>query len=165
MKIFCPLITSADSCSFLFLSSTIFPLFSNYCNFMWFVKLRASAGMCGVCARISSYCLKSTAIVFNLFQICSNTICFFIGKSENAIWDPWLQKKNRGFFAQNGAVKMAAGVTSNFVFWTQRSQMAFSNFQMKKQIVFGQIWKKLVMIVVNLNYYEFALVCTIYSNR
>ena len=25
-------------------------LFSNYCNFMWFIKLRASAGMCGVCA-------------------------------------------------------------------------------------------------------------------
>ena len=34
--------------------------------------------------------------------------------------------------------------------------MAFSNFPMKKN-VFEQIWKKLVMIVVNLNYYELTL--------
>ena len=50
--IFSPLIASADICSFFFLSiyHHLSPLFSNYCNFMWFIKLRASAGMCGVCA-------------------------------------------------------------------------------------------------------------------
>ena len=35
--------------------------------------------------------------------------------------------------------------------------MAFSDFPMKKQIVFGQIWKRLVIIVVDLNYYELIL--------
>ena len=43
-----PLIASADSCSFFFLSSfylsAIFPF---TCNFIWFVKLRASAGISG----------------------------------------------------------------------------------------------------------------------
>ena len=32
--------------SIFYLSSAIFPF---TCNFMWFIKLRASAGMCGVC--------------------------------------------------------------------------------------------------------------------
>ena len=37
--------------------------------------------------------------------------------------------------------------------------MELSDFPMKKQIVFGQIWKRLVIIVVDLNYYELILVC------
>ena len=36
--------------------------------------------------------------------------------------------------------------------------MELSDFPMKKQIVFGQIWKRLVIIVVDLNYYELILV-------
>ena len=35
--------------------------------------------------------------------------------------------------------------------------MELSDFPMKKQIVFGQIWKRLVIIVVDLNYYELIL--------
>ena len=50
-RFFSPLIASADSCSFFFLSlflslylSAIFPF---TCNFMWFIKLRASADISG----------------------------------------------------------------------------------------------------------------------
>ena len=32
--------------------SSCISLFSNYCNFMWFIKLRASAGMCVVFAGV-----------------------------------------------------------------------------------------------------------------
>ena len=57
-------------------------------------------------------------------------------------------------FAKNGIAMMAAGARSNFVFWKQRSEIAFSDLPIKKQIGFGQIWKRLVMIAVDLNQYE-----------
>ena len=40
--------------------------------------------------------------------------------------------------------------------------MELSDFPMKKQIVFGQIWKRLVIIVFDLNYYELILAKVIY---
>ena len=40
----------------------------------------------------------------------------------------------------------------------KRPELQLSDFPMKKQIVFVQIWKRLVIIVVNLNYYELILV-------
>ena len=72
--IFSPLNASADSCSFLFLLSIYLSSFSLFvfglitmidhfkliqifpftCNFMWFIKLRASVGMFGVCAWVGA---------------------------------------------------------------------------------------------------------------
>ena len=43
--------------------------------------------------------------------------------------------------------------------------MELSDFPMKKQIVFGQIWKRLVIIVVDLNYYELILICMDFIKR
>ena len=74
--IFSPLIASADSCSFLFLSS-IYHLSSPFfqitvftCNFMWFIKLRASAGMCGICMGVC-WCVWVCAGVLGCAQVCS----------------------------------------------------------------------------------------------
>ena len=40
-------------------------------------------------------------------------------------------------------------------------QMQLSDLTMKKQILFGQIWKRLKIIVVDLNHYELILVFNI----
>ena len=53
--IFSPLIASADSCSFFFLSLFLSAIFPFTCNFMWFIKLRASVGMCWVCAGVCKW--------------------------------------------------------------------------------------------------------------
>ena len=80
--IFSPLIASADSCSFLFppvsssSSSCIISLFSNYCitcNFMWFIKLRTSAGMCGVCTGVCG-CALVCAGVCGCVRVCSGVL-------------------------------------------------------------------------------------------
>ena len=58
---FSPLIASANSCSFLFLSSiylsAFFVLGLFMYNFMWFIKLRAWAGMCEGVHRCLQVCL------------------------------------------------------------------------------------------------------------
>ena len=47
--------------------------------------------------------------------------------------------------------------TKNFQKDFKGPELQLSDFPMKKQIVFGQIWKRLVIIVVDLNYYELIL--------
>ena len=96
---FSPLIASADSCSFFFLSIYLLAFFVLglfMYNFMWFIKLRAWAGMCWVCmgvqctwvcARVRG-CLHGCAWGFRPFRFGSpklewqsNLIVFNIGKS------------------------------------------------------------------------------------
>ena len=67
--IFSLLIASEDSSFFLFLSiyhllSAVFPF---TCNFTWFIKLRASAGMCGVCAGVCG-CVRCAQVCGMNFQ-------------------------------------------------------------------------------------------------
>ena len=74
----------------------------------------------------SSYWFKSTAIITNLFQICPNPICFFIGRSENAISDLCFQKTKfdlapaaimaMPFLAKQTIFLFKSGI-SNGIFW------------------------------------------------
>ena len=75
MKIFCPLITSADSCSFLFLSIyhlSSSPFFSNYCNFMWFI-------ICG--------CERVWAVVRGCTRVCTGVrMCVQVYMWCGCVW-------------------------------------------------------------------------------
>ena len=71
---FSPLIASANSCSFFFLSSiylsAFFVLGLFMYNFTWFIKLMVSAGICGVCAGMPG-CVQVCAFVRRCAQVCA----------------------------------------------------------------------------------------------
>ena len=50
--------------------SAIFPF---TCNFMWFIKLRASAGMCGICMGVC-WCVWVCAGVLGCARVCSGVL-------------------------------------------------------------------------------------------
>ena len=64
--------------------------------------------------------------------------------SENVIWDPWLWKKN----AENGVAMTVTALNQISLFKVR---------DLKWHFLFGQIWKRLKIIVVDLNHYELIL--------
>ena len=110
-------------------------------------------------SRISLYYLELTANSFNIFVLCQKRVCFFIVKNESFI--SGLQKnfsKRRKFdVSPTVAIFVKTKQKKNFEKDFKGPQMQLSDLTMKKQILFGQIWKRLKIIVVDLNHYELIL--------
>ena len=114
----------------------------------------------GTYTRISLYYLELTANSFNIFVLCQKRVCFFIVKNESFI------SVSRNIFQndENLTFRRPSPFLSKqkqkkiFEKDFKWPQMQLSDLTMKKQILFGQIWKRLKIIVVDLNHYELILI-------
>ena len=115
-----------------------------------------------VAIRISLYYLELTANSFNIFVLCQKRVCFFIVKNESFIsgLQKYFSKRRKFDVSPTVAIFVKTKQKKNFEKDFKGPQMQLSDLTMKKQILFGQIWKRLKIIVVDLNHYELILIYT-----